>query len=542
MIWANVKAANNNVKTVQEHVKNGYPVDKSSAQVNCLVGDSNPSPHTSITAKVMSGVETPSKSTSSPTCVGSDACIARIRQSSRSHIRDLNPNLSTNIVEVECNTKVQNVNTSSELVVNDESLVTNVEAGLNESGSSRGPLTNPATEVVSRPSGRDPLPSGYTGQCGSTSNSGNHITAKVTTLGEGGQHVDVTCVGSDNGSSVNTGYQKVSQRWENTNCLIFDINQSGIEDKFVNSILHARHAIDVNKFPNVDSDIFHKWRRQSAFNFGFVPLGSQLMPQVDHINDGAELTPIEMHFAVRKTNKPNFMLARIPVKGQLNVEAWCEHLKEYWDQQLLQLIRYGCPLDFNRACNIKSESGNHKSAVDYPTDIEAYIAEEQKYDAILGPYKQKPIEVGHSSPFMTRAKPNSDRHRVIIDLSWPLGASVNTGIDKNAYIDAPFALTFPSVDDITNELKSLGRGAFLYKIDVSCAFRHVKVDPGDYNLLGLEWNGHYVDTCVPFGTRHGSQIFQRLSNAVRFVMRREGFTMIDYIDDYVGMGVPSYPP
>ena len=70
-------------------------------------------------------------------------------------------------------------------------------------------------------------------------------------------------------------------------------------------------------------------------------------------------------------------------------------------------------------------------------------------------------------------------------------------------------------------------------------FRHVKVDPGDYDLLGLEWNGHYVDTCVPFWIRHGSQIFQRLSDAVRYVMHQKGFTMIDYIDDYVGMGVPS---
>ena len=245
-----------------------------------------------------------------------------------------------------------------------------------------------------------------TGQCGPTSNIDNVFAAKVTIPGEMGQYADISCVGSDNGSSVNSVYQKVSQRCENTDCVIFDINQSGIEDKFVNSILHARHAIDVNKFPNVDSDIFHKWRRQSAFNFGFVPLGVQLMPEGDVINDGVELTPIEMHHAVKKTNKPNFMLARIPVKGQLNVEAWCEHLGEYRDQQLLQLIRYGFPLDFNRACDIRSEPGNYKSAVDYPSDIDAYIAEEQKYDAILGPYKQKPIDGGHTSPFMTRAKPN----------------------------------------------------------------------------------------------------------------------------------------
>ena len=124
-------------------------------------------------------------------------------------------------------------------------------------------------------------------------------------------------------------------------------------------------------------------------------------------------------------------------------------------------------------------------------------------------------------------------------MSWPSGASVNAGIGKDSYLDSKFCLTFPTVDDITTELKKLGRGALLYKVDVSSAFRHVKVDPGDYDLLGLEWQGHYVDTCVPFGTRHESQIFQRLSDGVRYVMRRKGYDIIDYIDDYVDVGVPS---
>ena len=65
------------------------------------------------------------------------------------------------------------------------------------------------------------------------------------------------------------------------------------------------------------------------------------------------------------------------------------------------------------------------------------------------------------------------------------------------------------------------------------------MDPGDYDLLGLEWDGTYVDTCLPFGTRHGSQIFQRISDAVRFLMHQAGFCIIDYIDDYIGIGVES---
>ena len=98
---------------------------------------------------------------------------------------------------------------------------------------------------------------------------------------------------------------------------------------------------------------------------------------------------------------------------------------------------------------------------------------------------------------MTRPKPKSSRRRVIVDLSWPLGTSINAGIDKNSYLDGDFVLTFPTVDDITAELFKLGRGVHIYKVDVSHAFHHVKVDPGDFDLLGLEWNGHYMDTCIP---------------------------------------------
>ena len=132
---------------------------------------------------------------------------------------------------------------------------------------------------------------------------------------------------------------------------------------------------------------------------------------------------------------------------------------------------------------------------------------------------------------MTRVKP---RRRVKIDLSWPLGLA---GIDKNLYLDSNFCLIFPTIDDITGELRKLGCGTLLYNIDVSCVFRHVKVNPDDYDLLGLEWNGHYTDMCVLFGTRHGSQIFSTFERWHQVCHAQRGHTIIVY--DYVCIGVPS---
>ena len=89
-------------------------------------------------------------------------------------------------------------------------------------------------------------------------------------------------------------------------------------------------------------------------------------------------------------------------------------------------------------------------------------------------------------------------------------------------------------------VKKVGRGAHLYKIDVSRAFCHVRLDPHDYDLLGLNWKGvTYVDAKLPFGSRHGTQIFQRLSDAIRHMMRRQGFTVLNYVDNFIGVAMPS---
>ena len=289
---------------------------------------------------------------------------------------------------------------------------------------------------------------------------------------------------------------------------IYDVKYCGFEDKFASEIICA--TVNHKKARSeVQTPIFDLWRNQVDFTFGFAPLEDQVMPIAD-IPDGVSPgSLLQAHELVKATGKPNYLQARIPIKSQLNVEQWEKALVGYWDKQLLDLLKYGFPLDFNRSCELGQYTGNHSSAIDFPKDIEAYLQEELSYGALLGPFETHPIKGGHCSPFMTRSKPNSDRRRVIVDLSWPHGASVNAGIDKASYLDSAFELTFPTVDDITSELKRLGRGAHIYKVDVSRAFRHVKVDPRDYDLLGLYW-GAITSTLA---SRSGRVMEARSSNA-----------------------------
>ena len=264
----------------------------------------------------------------------------------------------------------------------------------------------------------------------------------------------------------------------------YDSTHVGIEDKFISSILNEGTK-KANTPMEHNSALFRKWQPQSDFPFGYIPIDEQVMPTTNVVNRSSGFSPFSAHALVKATGKPNYMEARLPVPSQLNVEIWKSLLTEYWDQQLLQLLEFGFPLDFNRNCPLRCNNKNHSSAIEYPNDVEAYIKEESDYQAILGPFLKNPITGGHCSPFMTRSKPNSDRRRVIVDLSWTIGESVHAGIDKNMYLGSQFDLNFPSVDHITDEAKCIGRGALLYKVDVSRAFRHIKVDPADYDLLGL---------------------------------------------------------
>ena len=185
----------------------------------------------------------------------------------------------------------------------------------------------------------------------------------------------------------------------------------------------------------------------------------------------------------------------------MNIPLWEQLLVGYWDTQLLGFLKYGFPLCIDPGHKLVAERINQKSAIDFPEDVNVYLQEELQDGAILGPFKQLPHKV-HTSPFMTREKPGSKNRRVIIDLSWPQGSSVNAGVDINSYAGAEYILTFPSIDTITKRVLECGYDCFIAKIDISRTFRHIPVDPRDIGNLGLYWEGsYYQDARIPFGYR-----------------------------------------
>ena len=57
--------------------------------------------------------------------------------------------------------------------------------------------------------------------------------------------------------------------------------------------------------------------------------------------------------------------------------------------------------------------------------------------------------------------------------------------------------------------------------------------------MDLHHNSWFLDTCLLFEFRHGSALFQRLSDAVRHMMRQRSHDVTNYIDDILGIDLPS---
>ena len=84
-------------------------------------------------------------------------------------------------------------------------------------------------------------------------------------------------------------------------------------------------------------------------------------------------------------------------------------------------------------------------------------------------------------------------------------------------------LTLPTIDHVLRAVTKFGKNSFIAKIELSRAFKHIPIDPGDIHLLGLYWEGYYLEKNLVFGYKRGSDFYQRLSDSVHFIMAQGGF-------------------
>ena len=136
--------------------------------------------------------------------------------------------------------------------------------------------------------------------------------------------------------------------------------------------------------------------------------------------------------------------------------------------------------------------------------INAFIQKECRLGAMLGPFTVVPFEPWcQVSPLMTHPKKNPESCRVIIDLSFLLGKSVNSGIVKGFYQGSPFSFSLPSNMTLMDQLTKSGTGSWLWLADPSRAYRQLRVYPLSVPLLAIKLKGqYYLEPGLTFRLSH----------------------------------------
>ena len=114
---------------------------------------------------------------------------------------------------------------------------------------------------------------------------------------------------------------------------------------------------------------------------------------------------------------------------------------------------------------------------------------------------------------------------LITDLSFPIGQSVNDGIDP-----ALCSLHYTTVEDIAKIIAEVGKGALLAKFDIESAYRLIPVHPQDSPLQAMRWEGKtYIDPMLPFGLRSAPKIFNAVADALNWHLQVVGSPLITWM-------------
>ena len=156
-----------------------------------------------------------------------------------------------------------------------------------------------------------------------------------------------------------------------------------------------------------------------------------------------------------KSPQPNAYGAKIPVSSQLNISVWRHYLTDYVDHGVVDFLQFGWSINYTSSVLPQPTHTNHQSALAYPEDAQHYLSTELSFGALAGSFKENPFPDDLiTSPLKTVYKRGSTKRRVVMDLSFPHAASVNSGIPKTHYLDYAFQLRLPGIDRLRSSLSA----------------------------------------------------------------------------------------
>ena len=220
------------------------------------------------------------------------------------------------------------------------------------------------------------------------------------------------------------------------------------------------------------------------------------------------------------------------------------YLRHHPDREFVSFILRGLHEGFHvgfssSLAQLRSSNRNHPSSLANPQVVNDYLHSETSAGRMIGPLPLQAREVVHCSPIGLVPKGRqSGQWRMIVDLSYPEGRSVNDGIP-----DRLCSVNYSAMDEALLFIRRLGRGTRLIKVDLKGAYRIVPLHPQDQHLFGVTWEGQvYVDQALPFGLCSAPKLFTAVADAIGWALLEAGIPFhIHYLDDFLFFLDPTAP-
>lgn len=247
-----------------------------------------------------------------------------------------------------------------------------------------------------------------------------------------------------------------------------------------------------------------------------------------------------MHYAVVKLGANNFRKARIPLVTDLKISAFRTYLVDYIDKDVINFLEFGWPINYQAQERPKGHDANHRSAYAFTDVVDKDIQQDIKDGALLGPFNSNPLAQQLTlSPLQTVPNKGQGNRRVVVDMSYPTGASVNDGIPTDTYMGCPYQLKYPTVDTLARMVRDKGRGCLMFKRDLKRAYKQLPLCPYDWSFCGIKWRDNvYIYVSQIFGLRSSAMACQRTTNCVTYIYNSAGYDCCNYLDDFGGCDFP----
>jgi hypothetical protein len=224
-------------------------------------------------------------------------------------------------------------------------------------------------------------------------------------------------------------------------------------------------------------------------------------------------------------------LDEVNIYTPVNWEILRQYLDQYHDARF---VIEGFKEGFSLGVKDKPLLKPYTKLLPIKASLREKVKDEVQKGRIIGPFTAPPMRDLMISPISTIPKPNSTKVRMIFNLSHPPGFSVNDNVK-----DSVRSVSYCSVSDVARWLlhNDHTKEMYLAKADLTDAYRMVPIKKSEWHLLGMRVGEHlYIDRCLPMGASSSCHIFQRISDALAWIVVNKGpveCCVFNYLDDFL---------